>query len=32
MTAKLVDPARQSQFRVFAAPNLYGDIIIDEAA
>ena len=23
MTAKLVDPARQSQFRVFVAPNLY---------
>ncbi len=32
MTAKLVDPARQSQFRVFVAPNLYGDIITDEAA
>ena len=32
MTAKLVDPARQSQFRVFVAPNLYGEIITDEAA
>lgn len=32
MTAKLIDPARQSQFRVFVAPNLYGDIITDEAA
>ncbi len=32
MAAKLVDPARQSQFRVFVAPNLYGDIITDEAA
>ena len=32
MTAKLVDPARRSQFRVFAMPNLYGDIITDEAA
>ncbi|MCF2140644.1 MAG: isocitrate/isopropylmalate dehydrogenase family protein [Candidatus Lokiarchaeota archaeon] len=29
-TAKLIDPARQSQFRVFVAPNLYGDIITDE--
>ncbi|MFO8017108.1 MAG: isocitrate/isopropylmalate family dehydrogenase [Promethearchaeia archaeon] len=32
MTAKLIDPKRQSQFRVFVAPNLYGDIITDEAA
>jgi len=32
MTAKLIDPARQSQFRVIVAPNLYGDIITDEAA
>ena len=32
MTAKLIDPVRQSQFRVFVAPNLYGDIITDEAA
>jgi len=32
ITAKLVDPARQSQFKVLVAPNLYGDIITDEAA
>ena len=32
ITAKLIDPARQDQFRVFVAPNLYGDIITDEAA
>jgi isocitrate dehydrogenase (NAD+) len=32
ITAKLIDPKRQSQFRVFVAPNLYGDIITDEAA
>jgi isocitrate dehydrogenase (NAD+) len=32
MTAKLVDPSRQSQFKVIVAPNLYGDIITDEAA
>lgn len=32
MTAKLVDPARQSSFKVIVAPNLYGDIITDEAA
>ena len=32
MTAKLIDPARQSQFKVLVAPNLYGDIITDEAA
>jgi isocitrate dehydrogenase (NAD+) len=32
MAAKLVDPARQSQFRVIVAPNLYGDILTDEAA
>lgn len=31
-TAKLVDPARQRDFKVFVAPNLYGDIITDEAA
>ena len=30
--AKLVDPARQKDFKVFVAPNLYGDIITDEAA
>ncbi len=32
MTAKLIDPARQSQFRVVVLPNLYGDICTDEAA
>ncbi len=32
MTAKLIDPARQSQFRVIVLPNLYGDICTDEAA
>ncbi len=32
MAAKLIDPVRQSQFRVLVAPNLYGDIITDEAA
>lgn len=32
MTAKLIDPARRGQFRVIVAPNLYGDIITDEAA
>ena len=32
MTAKLIDPERQSQFKVMVAPNLYGDIITDEAA
>ena len=32
MTAKLIDPARQSQFRVIVMPNLYGDILTDEAA
>ncbi len=31
-TAKLIDPALQSQFKVIAAPNFYGDIIMDEAA
>jgi len=31
-TAKLLDPARQRDFKVFVAPNLYGDIITDEAA
>jgi isocitrate dehydrogenase (NAD+) len=31
MTAKLLDPARRSEFQVFACPNLYGDIITDEA-
>ena len=32
MTAKLIDPARQSQFKVIVMPNLYGDILTDEAA
>ncbi len=32
MAAKLIDPVRQSQFKVIVAPNLYGDIITDEAA
>ncbi len=32
MTAKLIDPARRSDFRVFILPNLYGDILTDEAA
>ncbi|MFQ5648691.1 MAG: isocitrate/isopropylmalate family dehydrogenase [bacterium] len=32
MTAKLVDPKRRSQFKVMALPNLYGDILTDEAA
>jgi isocitrate dehydrogenase (NAD+) len=32
MTAKLVDPKRRTQFRVVILPNLYGDILTDEAA
>ena len=32
MTANLVNPAIRSQFEVFVLPNLYGDIITDEAA
>jgi len=32
MTAKLIDPNRRRQFRVVVLPNLYGDIITDEAA
>jgi len=32
MTAKLVDPKRRTQFQVVVLPNLYGDIITDEAA
>ncbi|MFW5995747.1 MAG: isocitrate/isopropylmalate family dehydrogenase [Halanaerobiaceae bacterium] len=32
MTAKLVDPKRRSQFKVMVLPNLYGDILTDEAA
>lgn len=31
-TAKLIDPDRRTAFRVFILPNLYGDIITDEAA
>lgn len=32
MTAKLLDEKRRRDFRVFVLPNLYGDIITDEAA
>ena len=32
MAAKLIDPERQRDFKVIVAPNLYGDIITDEAA
>ena len=32
MTAKLLDVQRRSQFQVLALPNLYGDILTDEAA
>ena len=32
MTAKLVDVKSRSKFQVFVLPNLYGDIITDEAA
>ena len=32
MTAKLIDPKRRGDFKVFILPNLYGDIITDEAA
>ncbi len=32
MTAKLIDPKRRSQFKVLVLPNLYGDILTDEAA
>ncbi len=32
MTAKLIDPSRRSQFDVIVLPNLYGDILTDEAA
>jgi len=32
MTAKLVDEKRRTDFQVFILPNLYGDIITDEAA
>jgi isocitrate dehydrogenase (NAD+) len=32
MTAKLVDKKRRTQFKVIVLPNLYGDILTDEAA
>lgn len=32
MTAKLIDPSRRSDFEVLVMPNLYGDILTDEAA
>lgn len=32
MTAKLIDPYRRKDFRVMVMPNLYGDILTDEAA
>ncbi len=32
MTAKLIDKERRTDFHVFVLPNLYGDIITDEAA
>ncbi|MDR0334567.1 MAG: isocitrate/isopropylmalate dehydrogenase family protein [Methanomassiliicoccaceae archaeon] len=32
MTAKLIDPYRQRDFKVMVLPNLYGDILTDEAA
>lgn len=32
MTAKLLDPKRRDQFKVMVLPNLYGDILTDEAA
>lgn len=32
MTAKLIDTKRRTDFKVFILPNLYGDIITDEAA
>lgn len=32
MTAKLIDRKRRTQFRVLVLPNLYGDILTDEAA
>ena len=31
-TAKLINPKRRKDFKVFILPNLYGDIITDEAA
>ena len=32
LTAKLIDPKRRRDFKVIVLPNLYGDIITDEAA
>ncbi len=32
MAAKLIDPARRRDFQVIVLPNLYGDILTDEAA
>ena len=32
MTAKLIDESRASQFQVLVMPNLYGDILTDEAS
>ncbi|MDD4565001.1 MAG: isocitrate/isopropylmalate family dehydrogenase [Eubacteriales bacterium] len=32
MTAKLIDKKRRNQFQVLILPNLYGDILTDEAA
>ncbi|MDR1665114.1 MAG: isocitrate/isopropylmalate dehydrogenase family protein [Clostridiales bacterium] len=32
MTAKLIDGKRRTQFQVLVLPNLYGDILTDEAA
>lgn len=32
MTAKLIDPVRRKDFKVMVLPNLYGDILTDEAA
>ena len=32
MTAKLIDKNRRNQFQVMVLPNLYGDILTDEAA
>lgn len=32
LTAKLIDESRRRDFKVFILPNLYGDIITDEAA
>lgn len=32
MTAKLIDKKRRNQFQVLVLPNLYGDILTDEAA